>query len=137
MPRYVDWKGNEAHHKLLSGAINSGKKSEAAAKALREDFAKIHGHAASIAQTVLNKASSAVSRGAHGHEVLRGVREHAQKVFAHAPVAFDGPSKKRHHTQLSNMSAGFKRAADHAAELNRHLKDVHTKLEAISRLYKK
>lgn len=109
MPRYVDWKGNEAHHKLLSAAMSSGKKSEAVAKALRDDFAKIHGHAASIAETVLNKASLAASRTAHGHEVLRGVRERAQKVFAHAPVAFDGPAKKRHHTQLSNMSAGFKR----------------------------
>ena len=136
MPRYIDWKGNEAHHKLLSAAMNSGKKSEAAAKALREDFAKIHGHAASIAETVLKRRSPAASKTAHGHEVLKGVRERAQNVFAHAPVAFGGPAKKRHHTQLSNMSAGFKRAADHAAELNRHLAEVHSKLEAISKLYK-
>jgi hypothetical protein len=137
MPRYIDWKGNDAHHKLLSAAMNSGRKSEAAAKALREDFAKIHSHAASIAETVLNKPSRAASKAAHGHEVLKGVREHAQKVFAHPPIGFDGSSKKRHHTQLNSMSAGFKRAADHAADLNRHLADVHSKLEAISELYKK
>jgi hypothetical protein len=137
MPRYVDWKENDAHHKLLGAAMAAGRKSEAAAKALRADFARIHGHAASIAQTVLNKRSQAASKTAHGYEILRGVREHAQKVFAHAPVAFDEASRERHHSRLDGMSSGFKQAAGHAAELNRHLAEVHSKLEAISKLYKK